>query len=154
MPLFGCAYPFHMSESQAASITVQRRIEWSDTDGSGRWHNTAGFRLIEVAETALLERLGILEAVYDHLPRVRIDAAFLRPLDFRDLVDCSISVVEVGRSSVTYGFSARRGEEVCMTATVTAVLLGAENKPSPWSSDHRNLLLGGGPQRPETLAVS
>jgi hypothetical protein len=24
-----------------ASIVIQRRIEWSDTDASGHWHNTA-----------------------------------------------------------------------------------------------------------------
>ena len=31
----------------AASIRIQRRIEWSDTDASGHWHNTAAFRMIE-----------------------------------------------------------------------------------------------------------
>src|SRR5207247_4665598 len=48
---------------EAASIVVQRRIEWSDTDASGAWHNSAAFRFLEVAETALLDSLGILDDV-------------------------------------------------------------------------------------------
>ena len=57
-----------------ASIVVQRRIEWSDTDASGNYHNSAVFRLIENAETALLDRLGFLHEVYGRLPRVHISA--------------------------------------------------------------------------------
>lgn len=141
-------------ESAPASVVVQRRIEWSDTDASGRWHNTAGFRLIEVAETALLERLGILDQVYNHLPRVHIDASFRCALDFRDLVDCSLVVESVGRSSIRYGFEIRRGGETCISAAVTAVLLTADREPAEWSEAHRELLLGAGPQRPEILSVS
>lgn len=140
-------------DDRPASIVVQRRIEWSDTDASGRWHNTAGFRLIEVAETALLERLGILDDVYDHLPRVHVDAAFRTALDFRDVVDCSIVVTKLGTSSITYGFEIRRGAETCMTATVTAVLLTPQG-PGEWTPAHRDLLLGAGPQGHEVLSVS
>jgi acyl-CoA thioesterase FadM len=137
----------------AARIVVQRRIEWSDTDASGHWHNTAGFRLIEVAETALLERLGILDDVYDHLPRVHIDASFPKALQFRDIIDCSIEVVKVGSSSITYAFEIRRGDDVCMTADVSAVLLGPDRRPQAWSVEHRALLLEAGPQGHEVLST-
>ena len=141
------------SGTSPASIVVQRRIEWPDTDASGRWHNTAGFRLVEVAETALLERLGILRDVYGRLPRVRIAADFARGLSFRQLVDCSISVRALGRSSITYDFEIRNDGDVCMRAEVVAVLLGQNGDPEPWADAHRELLLGAGPQPPETLAV-
>lgn len=68
--------PTSTRQAQPASLVVQRRIEWPDTDASGWWHNTAGFRFIEVAETALLERLGILDDVYGRLPRVHISADY------------------------------------------------------------------------------
>src|SRR5216117_4044558 len=90
-----------------ASIVVQRRIEWPDTDASGNYHNTAAFRFIEVAETALLERLGLLEDVYGRLPRVHIEANFRRPLRFRDVIDISLRVAALGRSSATYEFEMR-----------------------------------------------
>src|SRR6185503_18304094 len=93
-----------------ASIVVQRRIEWSDTDASGMYHNTAAFRFIEVAETALLDRLGFVHDVYGRHPRVHIEADFLRPLRFRDLVDIDLRVEALGRTSVTYAFEMRRGD--------------------------------------------
>jgi acyl-CoA thioesterase FadM len=136
-----------------ASIVVQRRIEWPDTDASGRWHNTAGFRFIEVAETALLERLGMLDDVYGRLPRAHIDADFQRGLSFRDLVDCSVTVRSVGGSSITYAFEMRHEGEVCMRATVVAVLLGGDRRPEPWPDAYRTLLMEAGPQPPETLTV-
>src|SRR2546428_82469 len=59
-----------------ASIVVQRRIEWPDTDASGMYHNTAAFRFIEVAETALLDRLGVGPAIYGPHPPVDLQADF------------------------------------------------------------------------------
>ena len=90
---------------------VQRRIEWPDTDASGNYHNTAAFRFIEVAETALLERLGMLDDIYGRLPRRHVEADFLQPLVFRDLVDITLSVASVGRTSVTYDFELCRAGE-------------------------------------------
>src|SRR5262245_40158851 len=38
--------------SEPASLRIQRRIEWTDTDASGAWHNSAAFNLMESAEVA------------------------------------------------------------------------------------------------------
>ena len=138
---------------ERASITVQRRIEWPDTDASGRWHNTAAFRFVEVAETALLERLGILDAIYGRLPRVRIEADFKRLLEFRDLVDCHIRVARVGNSSVTYDFEMRKEKELCARLKVVAVLLDEAGDSTQWDPDHKRLLLEAGAQAPELLRV-
>ena len=144
-----------MSEDRGpASIIVQRRIEWPDTDASGRWHNTAGFRFIEVAETALLERLGILDDVYGRLPRARIEAEFKKFLVFRDVLDCFIGVTRVGRTSINYMFELRKSDDVCMTADVTAVLLDENGAPTDWPQGYRDLLMNAGPQSPELLVVS
>lgn len=137
-----------------ASIIVQRRIEWPDTDASGRWHNTAGFRFIEVAETALLERLEILDDVYGRLPRRRIDAEFKKLLVFRDVLDCFIGVARVGKSSIDYVFELRKRGEVCMSADVTAVLLDEDGAPTEWPPAYREILMKAGPQSPELLSVS
>jgi hypothetical protein len=53
---------------EPASIRIQRRIEWSDTDASGAWHNSAAFNLIESAEVALVDALGFREDVYGRHP--------------------------------------------------------------------------------------
>ena len=137
-----------------ASIIVQRRIEWPDTDASGRWHNTAGFRFIEVAETALLERLGLLDDVYGRLPRARIEADFKARLVFRDVLDLFLGVTRVGRSSINYMFELRKGDEVAMAAEVTAVLLDDSGAPTEWPQEYREILTKAGPQSPELLVVS
>lgn len=143
-----------MSEDTAASIVVQRRIEWPDTDASGNYHNTAAFRLIEVAETALLERLGLLGEIYGRLPRAHIEADFLAPLVFRDLVDVHLQIAAVGRSSITYAFEMTRGGEPAVRGRAVAVLLSeARGKPVPWPDAHRRLLLTAGPQAPERLVT-
>ncbi|MDQ3982708.1 MAG: acyl-CoA thioesterase [Actinomycetota bacterium] len=136
-----------------ASITIQRRIEWSDTDASGHWHNTAAFRMVEWAETALFERLGILDDVYGHLPRVHVEADFHRLLAFRDLVDATIAITKVGTSSLTYEFTIERDGERCVTMTVVTALLDASARKRPWPEEHRKLLTESGPQAPERLVV-
>jgi len=137
-----------------ASILVQRRIEWPDTDASGYHHNTAAFRFIEVAETALLERLGILDEVYGRLPRVHIEADFNRRLRFRDLVDIRLSVAAVGGSSVTYEFEmVSNGETVVRGKTVAVLVSKGTGRPARWPGRYRDLLLTAGAQRSERLTA-
>ena len=141
-----------MGTGDPASIRIQRRIDWSDTDASGAYHNTAAFRLMEAAETALVDRLGFLADVYGRHPRVRIDAEFLRPLWFRDLVDVAIRVAEVGRTSVTYEVEIRKDGDVCVRGRMVAVLLDRiGGTGQPWPDEWRRLLETAGPQPPERL---
>lgn len=136
-----------------ASIVVERRIEWPDTDASGNYHNTAAFRFIEVAETALLERLGILDDVYGRLPRVHLEADFHHPLVFRDVVEVELSVEAMGASSLTYAFAMRSNGAVAVSGrAVTALLSEPRGRPVPWPVPYRHLLLTSGPQAPERLA--
>ena len=135
-----------------ASIVVERRIEWPDTDASGMYHNTAAFRFIEVAETSLLERLGFVHEIYGRHPRVHIEADFLQPLRFRDLVEIDLRVAAVGRTSVTYQFEMRARGAAAVRGRVVAVLLTRPGgTPDPWPEEFRQLLLTAGPQAAERL---
>ncbi len=141
-----------MAPQEPASIVVQRRIEWSDTDASGAYHNTAIPRFMEAAETALLDRLGFLDDVYGRLPRVHVEVDFLRPLWHRDLVDVALTVAAVGRTSITYEVEIRREGEACARGRAVAVLLDrAGGTPVPWPEPYRLLLASAGPQLPERL---
>jgi 2-aminobenzoate-CoA ligase len=138
--------------TEPASITVQRRIEWSDTDASGYHHNTAAFRLVEVAETALFDRLGLLEGIYGRVPRVHIEADFKKSLRHRDLLDVTLRVTRIGRSSIAYAVRMEHEGEVAVECRVVAVLLdGSTREPEPWPPTARYRLLTAGPQRPELL---
>lgn len=128
-----------------ASTAIERIIEWLDTDASGHYHYTAALRLFDEAETALLERLGLIK-VFGRLPRVHVSVDYQRTLWFRDRVKVRVTVEEVGRSSIRYRFSIVSGGETCATATVVAVLLSAnDGTPQPWSGEHRRLLMTAGP---------
>jgi YbgC/YbaW family acyl-CoA thioester hydrolase len=135
-----------------AGIVVQRRIEWPDTDASGMYHNTAAFRFIEMAETALLERLGLVHEIYGRHPRAHIEADFLLPLRFRDLVDVEITVAKVGRTSIHYDFEMRSNRAIAVRGRVVAVLMDRPGgRPVPWPVEHRRLFETAGPQAPELL---
>jgi acyl-CoA thioester hydrolase len=128
-----------------AWITVRRRIQWFDTDSSTKYHNTAPLRLMEEAEAALLDRLGIVRQVYGWLPRRHVTIDYLRPLRFWDEVEVDLEVTEVGRTSVTYAFRIRRGEEPHAEGSVVAVYIDEGGRPRAWPEEYRLLLGGPGP---------
>jgi acyl-CoA thioester hydrolase len=125
-------------------ITVRRRIQWFDTDASTKYHNTAPLRLMEEAETALLDRLGIVREVYGWLPRVHVSIDYRRPLRFWDEVAVDLEVSDVGRTSITYAFGVRKGEDLVAEGRVVAAYIDEEGKPRAWPDDWRRLLEGEG----------
>jgi acyl-CoA thioesterase FadM len=134
-----------------AALTIQRRIEWFDTDASGQYHYTTAFRLAEAAENTLLARLGLLEDSSGRLPRVHVEADFSAPLEHRDLVDVAIAVASVGTTSVTYEFEIRRAGLLCAQGRIVGALMTSDARTRPWADPARKLLLEGGPQAPELL---
>jgi YbgC/YbaW family acyl-CoA thioester hydrolase len=125
-------------------VTIRRRIQWFDTDSSTKYHNTAPLRLMEEAEATLLDQLGIVRDVYGWLPRRQATIDYLRPLRFWDEVEVDLEVVDVGRSSVTYVFAIRKGQDRFAEGRVVAVYVDEEGSPRPWPGDYRRLLEGEG----------
>ncbi|MFM8943860.1 MAG: acyl-CoA thioesterase [Actinomycetota bacterium] len=137
----------------AASMLVQRRVEWSDTDASGIHHNTFIVRLAEAAEHALWRRVFLDEERGNLVPRVRIEVDFLKPLRAGDLVEGEISVAEMGRSSITFAFEARDAGVVVARAKIVGALVSGETwRPMEWPADARERILTAGSLRPELLS--
>lgn len=135
-----------------ASVVVQRRVDWADTDAAGYYHNTTVWRLMEAAEALLHDRLGIRSETFGRTPRVRATVEFRRALYFYDLVDVELAVVALGRTSVTYRFELRLGGEVAAAGEVVTVLIDrAGGRAIPWPDAWRAALAGAGAQRPEIL---
>ncbi len=140
-----------MSDAHA-SVVVERRVEWSDTDASGHHHNTFIARLLEAAEAVLLRRLG-LEHLTIATPRVRYEVDFRSRLFFGDAVEAHIRVEAVGRTSLTYRLVVRRAAAVVAEARcVVAHARPDQERAEPWPDDVRALLVGAGAQAPERLA--
>ncbi|MGY5061043.1 acyl-CoA thioesterase, partial [Streptomyces sp. 900105755] len=86
------------------------RVEWSDTDASGHYHNTAVARFVEAAEAALVRERGVV-GYFGVAPRVRYEVDFTAPLWFQQEVTTVLTVERVGTSSMTFGFEVW-GEEI------------------------------------------
>jgi acyl-CoA thioesterase FadM len=123
-------------------ISVRRRIGWFDTDASSKYHNTVPLRLMEEAEAALLDRLGIVREVYGWMPRAHVSVDYRQPLRFWDEAETVVRVAEVGTTSVTYTFEIRTGEEVAAEGRVVAVYIDEDGRPRSWPEEYRKLLDG------------
>lgn len=130
-----------------ASVTIRRKVEWVDTDASGHWHNTAVVRLCEMAESALLDRLGLADLFYSHgAPRVRMEAEFVRSARFGDEVEIHCEIADVGRSKVVFAHELRMGDVTLASVGITAVLVGEGGSPRSLPPEARKSLLEDGPQ--------
>lgn len=137
-----------------ASVRVQRRVEWAQTDAAGHHHWSAVLHWAEEAETVLHERLGIAHRTFGREPRVHVTVDFSGRLYFRDLVEIEIAVREVGRTSVRYGFSVTRAGETAASGQLVAVYVDSSTgRPQPWPDDLRAALLGGGEQVHELVGA-
>lgn len=134
-----------------ARVTVQRRVEWPDTDAARHYHHSTVIRWVEAAEAVLYERLGLVE-LFGEIPRVRYEVDYRVRLWFGDVVDVTLAIGALGRTSVTYAFDVRRGAEVAATGTMTAVRIDqASGDTLGWPDDVRQAFLGAGELAPERL---
>jgi acyl-CoA thioester hydrolase len=127
-------------------VTLERLVEWPDTDAAGHYHHSTVVRWVEAAEAELFEQLGVAH-LFGVIPRVRYEVDYKARLWFRDRVAVQLWVAEVGRASVRYEFDVRRGDEIAAAGAMTAVHIDpASGRPSAWPDDVR-LVLSGGPER-------
>lgn len=128
-----------------ASITLERRLEWLDTDAAVRWHHTTIWRYAEWAERELHRELGIIDTTFGSTPRRRIEAEFFGEILFDQLVRVMLTVAAVGRTSATYDVELATDAKTVATARMVVVLVGEDGRPAPWPNDVAAALRGGSP---------
>jgi acyl-CoA thioester hydrolase len=137
-----------------ASVRIQRRVEWAQTDAAGHHHWSAVLHWVEQAETVLHERLGIAHRTFGREPRVHVRIDFTGRVYFRDLVEIEITVREVGTSSARYAFTVTRAGDPAADGELVAVHIDLESgRSQPWPADIRAALTGGGEQLPELVGA-
>jgi acyl-CoA thioester hydrolase len=135
-----------------ASVVLQRRLEWSETDAMGRWHYAVVLRFVESAETLLQHRLGIEREAFPRLPRLNVNVDFLGPLHYSEVARVELAVAHVGRSSLRYAFTVDRDGTSLARGTMTVVWFDPETgRSAPWPEHLRKLFLESGPQEPQYL---
>ena len=131
--------------SGAATRSV-RRIEFADTDASGRAHFTSLLRHVEAVEHELLGELGIpLLGPDGGWPRVRVECDFRHPAIAGDRIEVAVEVLEAGGSSVVWGFgiTGPHGDAVAAGRMVT-VWVGPDGKAARISAECRRRMGGSG----------
>jgi acyl-CoA thioester hydrolase len=135
--------------SRMAMVHTERlRVNWVDTDASGRIHYTAALRYFEIAEHALMRRLmgGALtpgQRAFS-MPRVHVEADFRLGLRYPDEFTCSAHVEKLGESSVTYGFEIRDlAGEVAIRGKIVGVVTDLEGRKAPIPAEMRAALAAG-----------
>lgn len=126
--------------------TENLRVNWIDTDASGRIHYTAALRYFEIAEHGLMRELfggaGTPSTRSFGLPRVHVEADYAAALTYPDQFKCTARVAAVGRTSVTYGFEARRSPDdiLCLTGKIVAVAVCDDGTSMPLPAEFREVL--------------
>lgn len=125
--------------------TEKLRVNWIDTDASGRIHYTAALRYFEVAEH------GLMRAVFGvgggpgnrafSLPRVHVEADYKLALRYPDEFTCSARVEKLGQTSVSYGFEIRNlAGELAISGRIIAVSVDAAGVKTPLPPEFRGPL--------------
>ncbi|MGQ4615826.1 thioesterase family protein [Nocardia sp. R7R-8] len=129
-----------MTGNSLPGVTVERIVEWPDTDAAGHYHHSTVVRWVEAAEAELHEQLG-LSNLFGVIPRVRYEVDYRARLWFRDRVTITLRLAAVGRTSIRYSFTVRRGDEVAASGAMSAVHIDAgEGRAVPWPDEVRALL--------------
>ncbi len=122
----------------AAEFRYQRRVQFHETDLAGIVHFSWYFKYIEEAEHALWRSVGmsIAPPTPDFgFPRVNATCDFKAPLKFEDEVEVHIAVEKIGRRSIKYACTLRRGAEIVATGSMTSVCVTRDESGHARSTD-------------------
>jgi YbgC/YbaW family acyl-CoA thioester hydrolase len=113
--------------SEFKKFTIEERVRWGDVDAARIIFYGAYIRFFEFAETEFFRSVGLpYGVVFDELdiwlPRVHLECDFHRAARLDDLLEVSVYVGRVGRSSMRLNFEVRRKGEESLVATAHFVL--------------------------------
>lgn len=135
-------------------FTIEERVRWGDVDAAGIIFYGSYIRFFEIGETELFRAVGLpYGKVFDELniwlPRVHLECDFHRAAQMDDLLQVSVYVGRIGRTSLRLNFEVRKkneaGEiekELMATAHFVLVATDRENlKPLPVPKELRRALV-------------
>ena len=102
--------------NQFKKFTIEERVRWGDVDAAGIIFYGSYIRFFEIAETELFRAAGLpYGKVFDDLniwlPRVHLECDFHRAAKMDDLLEVSVYVGKIGRTSLRLNFEVRRKDE-------------------------------------------
>src|SRR3954469_4044546 len=134
-------------------FTIEERVRWGDVDAASIIFYGSYIRFFEIAETELFRAVGMpYGKIFDELdiwlPRVHLECDFHRAPRLDDLLEVSVYVGKIGRTSLRLNFEVRRRNEAgdieaALMATAHFVLVSTNRvdlKPIPIPDNLREAL--------------
>src|ERR1044071_8394044 len=123
---------------QFHKFTIEERVRWGDVDAANIIFYGSYIRFFEIAETELFRSVGMpYGKIFDELdiwlPRVHLECDFHRAAQMDDLLEVSVYVGKLGRTSLRLNFEVRRRNEAGeiendLMATAHFVLVSTDRK--------------------------
>ena len=139
--------------NQFQKFTIEERVRWGDVDAASIIFYGSYLRFFEIAETELFRAIGMpYGRIFDELdiwlPRVHLECDFHRAPRLDDLLEVSVYVGKIGRTSLRLDFEVRRKTEdgtieKDQMATAHFVLVATDRanlKPVPIPEELRSAL--------------
>src|SRR5688572_29847425 len=110
----------------AAAFSIQRRVQFAETDMAGVAHFANFFRWMEEVEHAFFRSVG-LSVVMQHdgkeigWPRVAVSCEYYGPARFEDELELRLRVMKVGETSFTYEVDFMKGDKQVAQGKATSV---------------------------------
>ena len=129
--------------SVGRGFRITRRIEFADTDASGRAHFAAVLRHVEAAEHECLRQAGVpVGDVEGAWPRVRVECEYLRPLSFGEEITVSLRLTPAGMTSLAWEFSVESAGTAAARGSLITVLVDDDGRPREVPDEWRQRLAG------------
>lgn len=109
-----------------ASIELERRLRWADSDAAGRLHFPRIFELVEEAESELVRSIQwpMNRSMGYDFPRVHVECRFARVIELDEQFRLRLAVGKLGRTSIRYDFQVfRADDELALEGAMTVVVL-------------------------------
>jgi len=124
------------------------RVQFDHTDAQGRVFYARYFYLLDQARCAYWERLGFAEDAVRQIEQdtviVHVEADYLGPAAFYDLLRITVAATRLGRSSLHLGYrvvNARSGQAIFAARMVMVHVDLATATSRPWSMAFREAIL-------------
>lgn len=110
----------------AEPFRTKRRVEFVDTDMAGIVHFSNFFRWMESAEVEFLRSKGLSvklkwDGMQIGLPRVSASCDYVKPIRFEDILEIQVTLLKIGRKSITYQHEFFKDGELIARGQISAV---------------------------------
>ena len=124
-----------MPEMIPPEVTIERAVEWYDTDAAGHQHHSVILRWAEAAEAELLRRHGVAW-LFGRTPRVRHEVDYRSRLWFGEVCTTRFWVARLGRTSATFAFEVHGSNGLAANGSVIVVHAEPDQeKATPWPDE-------------------